>query len=157
MKKSWLVLVSLLTVASILAASCSIDDFELIKRRDDLDRNRELWLSQKPADYRYRLQVSCFCPPNMTQPVIVEVRSGKTVSIVNAQSGTPVQNDFFNNLNTVDKLFDIIQGAITKKAAELTVTYDAQSGYPSHIYIDSIKQAIDDEITYDLTEFTPLK
>lgn len=118
-----------------------------------LEQSQQKWAEQGIDSYGYQLQISCFCPPDVTQPVIVTVRGGATTSIINAVNSTPVENGRFEKYSTVDKLFDIISTAIENNAAEISVSYDEKFGYPTRIYIDSIKQAIDDEIAYNISGF----
>jgi hypothetical protein len=47
-----------------------------------------LWESQAIDNYRYTLQVGCFCLVDVTRPVIVEVKDGQVASITYADDGT---------------------------------------------------------------------
>lgn len=47
-------------------------------------------------------------------------------------------NAFSDGLPTVDGLFKIIQDAINDKVDGLTVAYDAELGYPTNVFIDSV-------------------
>ena len=55
--------------------------------------------------------------------------------------------------NFLDGLFDEIQSAIDSSADEISVTYDALTGFPSSVGIDYILEALDDEISYTASEF----
>lgn len=49
------------------------------------------------------------------------------------------QNQFSNDLPTVDEVLDQIQRAIDDRVAQLTVTYDATFGYPTNVFIDQVQ------------------
>ncbi|NEQ22085.1 MAG: hypothetical protein F6K28_23390 [Microcoleus sp. SIO2G3] len=73
-----------------------------------LQQNRQLWRNQNISSYRYTLQVSCFCTPDVTQPVVVEVRNNRVTSIKAANTGKPVNEEYFRQYNSVPKLFNLI-------------------------------------------------
>jgi hypothetical protein len=105
-----------------------------------LRQNEQKWAAQKIDNYQYTLRILCFCPQEITEPVVVEVRDGVTTSA-----------------NTVNELFDIIRDAIAQKVSKLTVEYDPTLGYPKQITIDPIETAIDEERAYTVSDLTPLK
>ena len=63
----------------------------------------------------------------------------------------------FDGAKTVEEAFDFIESFDTKKVASFEVEYDEQFGFPKSIAIDHIKNAVDDEITYVYSNFTPTK
>jgi len=113
---------------------------------EKLRKNQVLWLQQNIRNYRYRLQVGCNCLPSVTQPVIIEVRNGVTTSIKAVNNGIPIEPEFFKNYNSIDKLFRIVQKAITEKAHLVDVTYHPTLGYPTQINIDYDAQIADEEL-----------
>ena len=121
----------------------------------DLNAARDKWERSGIDDYEYHLRVLCFCPPNNTFPVIIKVQNGVNLSVEYAQEPKEVTNDFFKPLDTIDKLFGIIQNAIDTGADSLIVEYDATYGYPKSIEIDPITNAIDEEISYFIEAFFP--
>lgn len=138
----------------VILASCT-----LVEQRDDMARlaeHRQRWRSHHITDYRYRLQILCFCLPEIRQPVIIEVRNNVTVSITAAESGAAVDLEHFKSLDTIEKLFDLIEAAIAGKATRIDVMYDPTWGIPTRIRIDHLKNAVDDEVEYIVTEFTVL-
>ena len=125
------------------------------KPQDLFNQNQQRWIAQDIRDYRYQLQVLCFCPPDITKPVIIEVRNAEPVAVTDVTSGAPVDTDYFDNYNTINKMFATIQDAFDRDAYKVTVSYH-QLGYPTNIYIDFIQLAADDEITYIISNFQPL-
>lgn len=138
----------------VVLTSCT-----LLDQGDDLTRlteHRQQWEAHRITDYRYTLQILCFCPPEIRQPVVIEVRNDATVSITAVESGAVVDLEHFKRLDTIEELFDLIEAALIGKAARVDVTYDPTWGFPTHISIDHVKDAIDDEVEYTVTEFTIL-
>ncbi|AFY58596.1 hypothetical protein Riv7116_6247 [Rivularia sp. PCC 7116] len=115
--------------------------------------NRRLWRKQKITNYRYTLSNSCFCVPEARGPVIIEVRNGKTVSVTSEATGEEANPDFFQNFDTIPKLFNVIRDAINRRADRLDVEYDAKFGYPTNISIDYKFQLADEELFLSVTNF----
>ncbi len=143
-------------LAAILALSV-VPGCALVKDplQQDLDRARAKWEKANIDTYEYHLRVLCFCPPNVTFPVIIKVQNGVNLSVEYAQEPKEVTNNFFKPVDTIDKLFDVIQKAIDDEADTLVVEYDATYGYPLKIQIDPITDAIDEEIAYFVEAFIP--
>ncbi|BAY77722.1 hypothetical protein NIES25_41900 [Nostoc linckia NIES-25] len=128
----------------------------LAQRR--LKFNRNLWNKQNISNYRYTLSNSCFCIPEARGPVIIEVRNGETKSITSVATGQPVENrEFFQKYNTIPKLFNVIQDAISRKASNLDVNYSPRLGYPTQINIDYNSQIADEEIYLTIENFEQIK
>ena len=142
-------MVIFLAAAMMVVTACSSQT----EQREALTRHQRIWSQQGIKNYQYRLQVNCFCPQEITEPVTVKVSNGITTSVSYVATGMPAQSEYFVKYDTVDKLFLIIDNALKQGADEITVTYDETFGFPTHINIDFVKQAIDDEIAYNVTEF----
>ncbi|MBC1238788.1 DUF6174 domain-containing protein [Nostoc sp. 2RC] len=123
-----------------------------------LNFNRRLWNNQNISNYRYTFSNGCFCIPEARGPVIIEVRNGKIKSITSVATGQPVQNpEYFQNYNTIPKLFNVIQDAINRKAYSLDVAYNPRLGYPTQINIDYNSQIADEEIYLTIENFEEIK
>ncbi|MEN8614257.1 DUF6174 domain-containing protein [Dehalogenimonas sp. THU2] len=120
-----------------------------------LDTNRAKWEQAAIASYDFQLRIGCFCPPDNTRPVDIEVEDGVAISIEYTDEPKTVTTDFFQRADTIEKLFDIIQDAINTEADSLLVEYDATYGHPTSITIDPIKLAVDEEIAYFVEAFAP--
>jgi hypothetical protein len=142
----------MLLVAVVSGSACGAQN----KIEESLNRHRQQWAGQEIGSYRYQLRVNCFCPPEVTEPVIVEVRNGATISVSYAATGRLAESRYFEKYDTVDELFIVIDDALGRKADEISVTYDEKLGFPTRIYIDFVKQAVDDEIAYDVSGFQVL-
>ena len=148
-------LIALVLFAGVLISgmSCGRQNEQM----QSLTRHQRLWAQQGIVSYQYRLQVNCFCPPEVTGPFIVQVRDGTPSSVLYAATGKPAESRYFEKYDTIDEMFLVVDDALKRKAAEISVTYNETLGFPTSIYIDFIKQAVDDEIAYGVTEFQTLK
>ncbi len=141
-----------LAVLAGMAGACS--DPASGQQRE-LDLNRDRWRSENITEYTYTLQITCFCPPEITQPVLVRVSEDSILSVVDAASGEPVEGSLIGNFYTVDDLFDVVQDAIDGEAHQLSVTYDPHLGYPISIVIDYDELAVDEELALTASELKP--
>ncbi|BAY65157.1 hypothetical protein NIES22_52600 [Calothrix brevissima NIES-22] len=123
-----------------------------------LQFNRRLWEKQNILNYRYTFSNGCFCIPDARGPVVIEVRNGKTRSITSVETGLRVTNpEYFENYNTIPKLFNVIQDAIARQAFSLDVNYSARYGYPTQINIDYNAQIADEELYLTIENFQVLR
>ena len=122
-----------------------------------LQRNKQLWARQKISNYRFTLRRSCFCLPKATEPVTITLRRGKVTSVVAASNGQATNPEYFEEYNSIPKLFDIIQDAIAKKAHRISVTYHPTLGYPTQISIDYNQQMADEEISLTVEQLRVMK
>ena len=111
-----------------------------------LARQRALWEAHEPASYTYTLRINCFCPPEYTGPVRVEVLNGEPVSVTYIEDGEATAPDMFARYDTLDKIFDLIADACARGAYEISAEYDPEFGYPTSVYIDYLEYAIDEEL-----------
>lgn len=113
--------------------------------QDALNRNRALWKNAHLSNYTYTYKRMCFCPPE--EDIAVTVQYGD-VTAAYYPGNSPVLPERLDGLRTVEELFQVIQGAITKQVAQLDVTYNSELGYPESIFIDIDEQMADEEITH---------
>jgi len=149
-----LILFTILVLLVLAAAGCG--NFQQGRA---LSRNRALWVSQDISHYRFQLQVGCFCAFMDLMPLSVEVRDGQVVSLLDA-SGRPVpagRLEMLERYAGIDKLFELVDQAISGKADEVLVTYDPTYGFPSQVSIDYIKLAVDDELGLQVRNFEVLE
>ncbi|MBL1202620.1 MAG: DUF6174 domain-containing protein [Nostoc sp. ZfuVER08] len=165
MRFSIVISVGLLLLAGLnlpVMSQPSIEIAQLVANNNlnqrQLNFNRRLWNNQNISNYRYTFSNGCFCIPEARGPVIIEVRNGKTKSITFVATGQPVQNpEYFQNYNTIPKLFNVIQDGINRKAYSLDVAYNPRLGYPTQINIDYNSQIADEEIYLTIENFEEIK
>jgi hypothetical protein len=117
---------------------------------------QERWAKQQISNYNFTLKAICFCPNERVDPVRIEVRNGQVASLVYVGTGTAPSRNYWDNENTIDKLFAIILSNSGKPNAKLEVTYDSTLSYPTRIFLDPIPNAVDDEVLYEVSSFERL-
>ncbi|RJP49590.1 MAG: hypothetical protein C4557_11045 [Anaerolineaceae bacterium] len=143
-----------LVLAFILAA-CSAS------APSEYDRNLEKWQGANITRYRYTLFIGCFCVFMDQMPLTVEVRDGEVASVTRSD-GTAVSPsdsfyEFYEPYLTMDRLFLELETVLTGDADVVAVTYDPVHGFPLNIAIDYIEEAIDDELSIQVSNFVTLE
>ena len=98
-----------------------------------LDGARARFAAAGLSDYGFTVRRSCFCPSSGIT-YVVHVRDGRAV-------GAPAA---IEPLDTVPKLFALVQSAIDSRDDQLGVHYD-ELGLPTSITVDARQYAFDDE------------
>ncbi|MGB8980715.1 MAG: DUF6174 domain-containing protein [Anaerolineales bacterium] len=141
-----------LIVSAFALAGCSLGS------QTQIERNRQKWQDANISHYRFDLFVGCFCVFNEDMPLAIEVKDGQVVSM-EYQSGNeidPTNRELFDKYATIDRIFTELETNIDGKADEVTVKYDPAYGFPAHINVDFIKEAIDDELALSVSNFEKL-
>jgi hypothetical protein len=143
-----------LAVAGVVAAASWIACSDpLGPEQDELGKARARWEAHGVQFYGFTFQRGCFCPPAITRPVRIEVWDGVVVSAVDPDTGDPLDPPQ-EGFPTIDDLFDEIQEAIDREADEIQASYDEDFGYPVNVFVDWITNAIDDEMSFQVTDYT---
>ena len=121
--------------------------------QSQLDRARNRWEAHGSGFYGFHFQRGCFCPQEIVRPVRIEVWDGVVVSAVDPDTNEPLDPPP-DGFSTIDDLFDEIQDAIDRGAHSVDATYDESFGYPIHVFIDWILNAVDDEMSFQLSDYT---
>jgi hypothetical protein len=128
-------------------------------RPQDLPASRAVWDAAGIADYEYSYQRVCECHPDQLADTIVRVRSNRVVGVRYARDDyaqeVAVAAEKVSWYRTIDDLFSLLETA-QASADVVRVTFDAQHGYPSSIYIDYLADLVGDEVDLRVTRFTPL-
>jgi hypothetical protein len=143
----------LLTLIVILTA-CSFGT------STELEKNLQTWQDSGITHYRFSLNIGCFCAFRNQMPVTVEVQNDEIISMT-YPDGTLVATtdpnyEIFSRHATIERIFSELEAGLAGDADEVTVTYDSAHGFPSDIYFDYIKDAIDDELSLTVSEFEVL-
>lgn len=141
-------------LAFILAACGSVPS-------NEFDQNVTKWNDANISHYRYQLFIGCFCPFYEDMPLTIEVKDGEVVSIT-SQDGTVVDAshpayETYQSYATIDRLFSNLEVVLTGEADEVVVSYDPAYGFPTSIAIDYIKEAMDDELALQVSNFEVLE
>jgi hypothetical protein len=121
--------------------------------RSELQESRERWRREGASDYELTLQRICFCPDELTQPVVVTVRDGRIVAVRVAATGRPVDPEYAPVYPDVAGLFWIVEDAIDGEAASIDVEYDPGRGFPVRVDLDYDRGAYDDEMLFAVHGF----
>jgi ABC-type glycerol-3-phosphate transport system substrate-binding protein len=152
MRKGVIMKKILLAVMALLLAACS--------SASEFDSNLEKWQGMGITHYRYQLMIGCFCPFGQDMPLTIEVENGEVASILRAD-GAPVDSsdpsfETYSAYATIDLVFSELESNLTE-ADEITVTYDPLYGFPGEISIDYIKEAMDDELYIQVSNFESIE
>lgn len=101
----------------------------------ELQQRRAAWLLRAIDDYRFQLQISCFCGAEITRPVIIEVRGGAIAKVEDLESGRAVPD--VSAYPTITKLFD---AAIDERSrgGSVSVAYDRTLGIPVRLEVGTL-------------------
>lgn len=108
------------------------------------------WASKNIGSYEIVVRRACFCAT--VESVKVTVVNGQVTSRVFVATGDPVPANLAEYYPGVPGLFDIVEDGYDR-AASISVTFDAEYGFPSSTVIDYIANAIDDEVAISATGF----
>lgn len=111
----------------------------------ELEANRELWEAVGPASYVFDYHVVCYCPPEITRAVMIEVEDDAVVAANYVDTGEPVDPFVPEEFPTVDDLFDEIESALAGDPYSLEAVYDPELGYPTQVFIDFEENIADEE------------
>jgi hypothetical protein len=136
----------LLTSVMSVATGCR-DATAPDSRRAELAANRQRWAASGLTNYSFTLRMECFCAIN--GPVIVTVVNDSVFRVQLSGSDSTINAPW---MPTIKKLFDVIEQDFDRNAAVLQVTYHPTLGYPTKIVSDPIANAVDDEVTYTVTD-----
>lgn len=133
-----------LSVSSLLAA-CS--RFTEPTPADRLEDARTLWDRQGPADYIYQTRVMCFCGglAGAGRWIEVTVMSGQVTRGRYADTGQDVETQWFQQVPTIEDLFENVEYFLAQDPDQLEVVYDPDDGHPTRITADIRVQMADDE------------
>ena len=117
----------------------------------ELQKHRAAWLSRGIDDYRFQLQINCFCGGEITRPVVVEVRGGAIAMVEDLATGRSVAD--VSAYPTITKLFDAAIDERTR-GGSVSVAYDRTLGIPVRLELGTI--ANDAGIQYFLSNLVRL-
>ena len=97
--------------------------------RTTIRKERELWRSSRPRNYRYLLRVSCFCPGTLGW-LLMEVRSGEPLRAWDRTGRSAALTDW--NTLSVDGLYDNLERAADGDG-EVQIAFDPRWHFPTYI------------------------
>jgi hypothetical protein len=77
--------------------------------------------------------------------------------VTDLETGDAIPEEWRPFYLTVPELFDFVEDAIDRRAHEIDVRYDPESGYPTHIRIDYVENAIDEEMAFEASALRAIR
>jgi hypothetical protein len=141
-------------LASVVALSACAGNPTLADEKAQMERSRQVWNAQGIDDYRMTVRLQGGW---LGGSAVVEVRDGVPVSR-HTPPGEPQQvpPEAFAEYDTVEELFAILERAFENGADDVDATYDPTLGLPLEVFIDPMKNAIDEEHGFMVEGFTKL-
>ena len=122
----------------------------------ELWQNQWIWAQHHFTHYQYTLSVGSMGSPDYNQHVTIEVLGGQATPVIGIGTPPSLVGSHFEESNTVERLFQVIQIAILRSADTVRVTFQPELGYPIEIGLNPSSRQVDDEIEYQITGFTVL-
>ncbi len=113
-----------------------------IEAQKDLDTSNAKWADSGITDYTYEFQRSCFCLPDITRPVDIEVKKSKVANARYSDDQQPLNAGSESNKQSITDLFAFIQTSIDN-GRQVEVEYDKTNGSPKSIVIDRDQMPVD--------------
>lgn len=127
---------------------CSACGDSLTAPSSALESARQRWRTNGDPTYQFTIAMNCECL--VTGPLRASVVNDSTV-IATGASVDP------RSVPNIKKLFAFIENGIANNAARLEVAYDGTLGFPAKIIYDGSAAAVDDEITYTVTDVSIIR
>ena len=144
---------TILLVLALILTACSLGGSELLQ-------NQNKWNTANIIHYRFKLNIGCFCVFGSRMPLTIEVQNGAVASIAasdgNIISKTDTNYEYFSRYATMNRIFIELNSEEVRKADKVAIQYDATYGFPTNVSIDFIKNAIDDEVSLNVSDFEKL-
>lgn len=123
----------------------------------EIQTNKEKWLSHGVTGYQIEMQKICFCAPDAVRLMIFEIVNNEIKTVRYADTGDDVDPSHYNQYNTVEGLFLLVEQALEKNPADLSIAYDKEYGYIKELAIDYQVNIADDEVTIIASNMKPHK
>jgi hypothetical protein len=146
---------AVVSVALAALPACDIMGSEDAEERARLVQARSRWRGAGISDYTYEVRKLCFCPVEVVGPFSITVRGGAVSSVVYLPTGAAVV-PMPDRHPTVEGLFGVVEATLERNPDRLAIEYDPALGYPRRIDVDTIVQAVDDEVTYEAASLARL-
>ena len=118
-----------------------------------LRTHEALWAEEGAGTYSMRVELHCAC----TDPYDVELQvvDGVVESGVHVFSGDALTAAELAEQLTLPDFFDLVEDALDRRVAGITVSYDQDVGYVQHLYIDYNGGTTGDDVEYFISDYTP--
>ena len=141
----------------VLLAGCGL--FENEQEFASLNEARNTWEKGNYTDYTFNYRIGCFC--FYTGEVTVVVEGNEVIRLLNPETGEDATyapngekvlllDEVPELFYTIDEFFAMLSEE-AKEAHTFEFEYNRTSGMPTSVFIDHIKDAVDDEVGYTLS------
>ncbi len=124
--------------------------------RSEIERSRLLWSTVEPDSYEYVLERICFCGEEARGPVRVRVENGSIDELRYTMPDLPVDSSLWSLFPDVDGLFDLLENALDRDAAQIDAIFDPDWGIPVDLFIDYSREIADEEVGFVVRELPSL-
>lgn len=144
---------NLLCLAALLVLLPGCDLLNGDDPSGELAERRRAWQALHITDYTYDFERLCFCGGPAGRTLRVVVRANQIVGVTDVQTGQPPEMMPSGWVVTIDSLFSELQTEARRGADKMDLAFDKQFHFPARASIDRVKNAIDDELTLNATNF----
>ena len=124
-------------------------------RESEQLRNAERrWARANIDNYTFEMRSSCFCPPEVYEWAVVEVRDGIVVA-ARTLGGAPLSGFGLTSRKTVEQLFDQAH-ARYDWLEDIDFEFDDVLGYPLFVELRSKSTIADAGVRYEARNLVPL-
>ncbi len=123
----------------------------------EIQANKEKWLSHAVNEYQIEMQKICFCAPDVVRLMIFEIANNEIKTARYADTGGEVDPSHYNQYSTIEGIFLLVEQALEKNPADISIAYDEEYGYIKEFSVDYQVHIADDEITIIASNMKPSK
>jgi len=120
----------------------------------ELEASRARWSQAGVTAYRYGYNKFCECHREAPPETIVTVAQGRVVSVhhkhADSDREVPARDGSLDYYWTVDDLFALLESGLARGAL-VRASFNAELGYPEHVYVDYDPALVGDEVDVRLT------
>ena len=121
--------------------------------RSSIMQNEARWNSFEPENYEFDYRRICFCPPEYTAQVVIEVRDGKVWTVEYKLSEMHLDPPDTIGYPTIPDLFELLLEAVGRDAAKMRMAFDDIFGFPMDVDIDYDQGIVDEEFGFTVSSF----
>lgn len=149
--------ISLFCCALLFASLAhSKSNYSAERLAESLSLAKKHWADFKPQNYQFVFSWSCYCSPEFTSEKLITVTNNEITQIVDFATREPIPQDQFAEYSTIDSLFIKIEEALfIRKAYDMTISFNGDSGVPTKAYINYVDNIADDEIIFSIRYLIP--
>jgi len=152
-----LLVIMFVSVGYFLVIAQSDLPFEQDGLLAELEANRERWMTQRPAGFRYVVDRTCSCPVEEVKPFVVTEESGErtarfplpvetSAGVVLTEPSSPIW---------LEDIFGQIEQAV-RDGAVVSVRFDPARGFPMSVSIDFERNDEGADIGFEIRDFEVL-